>query len=52
LDHFDNLPLIAVLSIFIFTEKAFRAFESDYTAAGSNAAIKRKGRNTWAHEAA
>jgi hypothetical protein len=52
LDNFDNLPSIAVLSIFLFTEKAFCVFESDYTSAGSNAAIKRKGRNTWAHEAA
>jgi hypothetical protein len=29
--------------VFISPEKAFRVLESDYTAAGSNAAIKRKG---------
>jgi hypothetical protein len=46
LDRFDDLPLIAVFSIFSFTEKAFRVLESDYTAAGSNAAIKRKGGGT------
>jgi hypothetical protein len=49
---FDDLPLIATFSVFVFTENASCVFESDYTAAGSNAAIKRKGRNTWAREAA
>jgi hypothetical protein len=37
LDSFD--PSL-VLSIFILVEKAFRLLDSDYTAAGSNAAGK------------
>jgi hypothetical protein len=46
LDHFDDLPLIAVLSIFISAEKAFRVLESDYTAAQQQSCDKTQGGGT------